>query len=221
MPPGNKLARSRLRHVGSCLSAYHARLSSGSSGSGAGAAPEAALGAAAAAAVVALPPSRVLSIQSHIVHGNLGNKCAVLPLQLLGFEVDNISTVQYSHMGAGRTGSILTAAELNSLMDGLDAQGLLGQYTHILTGWAAEAELLHAVANAVRRIQSANPAVVYLCDPVLGDNGSLYTPEGLAQIYAEELLPLVGGISSSFIRGVSADPAGTVCALLNNCVVQR
>ena len=160
-PCNRQLSRSsRLHHLVSCLSAscrqqrlraLHVGLAS----------------PAGTATSAALSPPRVLSIQSHIVHGNLGNKCAVFPLQLLGFEVDNISTVQYSHMGAGRTGSILSARDLTTLIDGLDAQGLLGQYTHVLTGWAAEAELLRAIAVAVQRIRTANPAVVYLCDPVV------------------------------------------------------
>ena len=96
--------------------------------------------------------------------------------QLLGFEVDNISSVQFSHMGAGRRGSILTAAELKQLIDGLDASGLLGSYTHVLTGWAGEIELLRGIADAVRRVRAANPAVVYVCDPVLGDDGALCAP---------------------------------------------
>ena len=40
---------------------------------------------------------RVLSIQSHVVHGYVGNKCAVLPLQLHGFDVDPINSVQFSN----------------------------------------------------------------------------------------------------------------------------
>ena len=96
--------------------------------------------------------------------------------QLLGFEVDNISSVQFSHMGAGRRGSVLTAAELKQLIDGLDASGLLGSYTHVLTGWAGEIELLRGIADAVRRVRAANPAVVYVCDPVLGDDGALCAP---------------------------------------------
>jgi hypothetical protein len=40
---------------------------------------------------------RVLSIQSHTVHGYVGNKAAVLPLQLLGFDVDPINSVQFSN----------------------------------------------------------------------------------------------------------------------------
>ena len=122
--------RARVRHFGNCLGAQ--------------------LHVASGPASVPPPaqPPRVLSIQSHIVHGNLGNKCAVFPLQLLGFEVDNISSVQFSHMGAGRTGSILAAAELKELMDGLEGAGMLGQYTHILTGWAGEVELLRGIADA-------------------------------------------------------------------------
>ena len=49
--------------------------------------------AAAAAPLVAAAP-RVLSIQSHVVSGYVGNKCAMFPLQLLGFDVDPINSVQ-------------------------------------------------------------------------------------------------------------------------------
>jgi pyridoxine kinase len=37
---------------------------------------------------------RVLSVQSHVVSGYVGNKSATFPLQLLGFEVDAINSVQ-------------------------------------------------------------------------------------------------------------------------------
>lgn len=44
---------------------------------------------------------RVLSIQSHVVHGYVGNKCCVFPLQSLGYDVDPICSVQFSnHTGA-------------------------------------------------------------------------------------------------------------------------
>ena len=183
-----RVARSRLRHVASCLS--HQRLGATSSTSAAASSAASGDGGVGAASEGGGGrPGRVLAIQSHIVHGNLGNKCAVFPLQLLGYEVDNISTVQYSHMGAGRQGTILSGEQLTALIDGLEANGLLGTYSHILTGWAADAGLLRAVAAAVRRVRKANPAAIYVCDPVLGDNGSLYTPDGLAAIYRDELVP--------------------------------
>jgi hypothetical protein len=40
---------------------------------------------------------RVLSIQSHVVSGYVGNRCAVFPLQLLGFDVDFVNTVNFSN----------------------------------------------------------------------------------------------------------------------------
>ena len=44
--------------------------------------------AAVKSAAGAMPAAkRVLSIQSHVVHGYVGNRCAVFPLQLLGFDV--------------------------------------------------------------------------------------------------------------------------------------
>ena len=70
------------------------------------------------------PPAsrRVLSIQSHVVHGSVGNKSATFPLQLLGFEVDPINSVQLSnHMGYPHYGGQITAAgELEKLVHGLD-----------------------------------------------------------------------------------------------------
>ena len=53
---------------------------------------------------------RVLSIQSHVVSGYVGNKSAAFPLQLLGFEVDTINSVQFSnHTGytAGVRGQVV------------------------------------------------------------------------------------------------------------------
>ncbi len=41
--------------------------------------------------------SKILSIQSHVVAGYVGNKSAVFPLQLLGFDVDFVNTVHFSN----------------------------------------------------------------------------------------------------------------------------
>lgn len=41
--------------------------------------------------------ARTSSIQSHVVRGYVGNKCSVFPLQLLGFDVDPVNSVQFSN----------------------------------------------------------------------------------------------------------------------------
>lgn len=132
----------------------------------------------------------VMSIQSHVVHGYVGNRCAVFPLQLLGFEVDFVNSVQFScHTGyPSFSGSVLGGAQLDELVDGLDANDLLG-YSHLLTGYIGSATFLRSVLRLVAKLREKGE-VCYVCDPVLGDNGKLYVPEELVAIYRSEVLPL-------------------------------
>jgi pyridoxine kinase len=81
-------------------------------------------------------PGRVLSIQSHVVHGYVGNRCCVFPLQLLGFDVDFINSVQFSNHTQyehGISGQKLTETELRELCDGL-ARNHLNSYSWVITG---------------------------------------------------------------------------------------
>eukprot|EP00940_MAST-03C_sp_MAST-3C-sp2_P000010 g10.t1 len=134
---------------------------------------------------------RVLSVQSHTVHGYVGNKAAVFPLQLNGFDVDFINAVQFSnHTGYGSwTGSKLDGDQLKVLMDGLDENSLLG-YSHLLTGYAGSASFLRAIVQCAKRLKENAPRLQYFCDPVMGDNGKLYVPQELVKIYAAEVVPL-------------------------------
>lgn len=44
----------------------------------------------------------ILSIQSHVAYGYVGNRAATFPLQRLGFDVWAVNTVQFSnHTGYG------------------------------------------------------------------------------------------------------------------------
>jgi pyridoxine kinase len=108
------------------------------------------------------PVPRVLSIQSHVVHGYVGNKCAVLPLNRLGFEVDAINSVQFSNHTGYPTfaGQVMDGQQLVQVLDGLDANGLL-RYTHLLTGYIGSLSLLETIAEAVQRLRKINPHLVY------------------------------------------------------------
>eukprot|EP00050_Salpingoeca_kvevrii_P001452 m.169944 g.169944 ORF g.169944 m.169944 type:complete len:296 (-) comp10375_c0_seq2:3516-4403(-) len=139
---------------------------------------------------------RILSIQSHVVSGHVGNKSATFPLQLLGYDVDAINSVQFSnHTGyASFRGTKLAADELWSIFCGLEANDLL-QYTHLLTGYVGSAEFLSTVVRIVRRMREINPDLIYVCDPVMGDDGKLYVPEDLVPIFRDELTPLANIIT--------------------------
>ncbi|XP_046848869.1 LOW QUALITY PROTEIN: pyridoxal kinase-like [Xenia sp. Carnegie-2017] len=134
---------------------------------------------------------RVLSIQSHVVHGYVGNKSATFPLQVNGFEVDAVNSVQFSnHTGYGHwKGQVLNSNELKELYDGLRLNKI-NNYTHLLTGYVGSESFLEEVVNVLLDLRKLNPTLVFVCDPVMGDHGKFYVPESLLPIYRDKLLPL-------------------------------
>ncbi|SPP77476.1 pyridoxal kinase [Drosophila guanche] len=135
---------------------------------------------------------RVLSIQSHVVHGYVGNKVATYPLQLLGFDVDPLNSVQFSNHTGYQTfkGPVSNEKELVTIIEGLEENELLGQYSHLLTGYIGNPLFLREIGIIVQKLRKANPKLVYVCDPVMGDNGQLYVPKELLPIYRDEIIPL-------------------------------
>ncbi|XP_021296496.1 pyridoxal kinase isoform X1 [Herrania umbratica] len=142
---------------------------------------------------LALPSDtgRVLSIQSHTVQGYVGNKSAVFPLQLLGYDVDPINSVQFSNHTGYPTfkGHVLNGQQLWDLIGGLEANDLL-YYTHLLTGYIGSVSFLNKVLEVVHKLRSVNPNLTYVCDPVMGDEGKLYVPEDLVSVYREKVVPV-------------------------------
>lgn len=141
---------------------------------------------------------RVLSIQSHVVSGYAGNKAAVFPLQLLGFDVDVINSVQFSnHTGYAKKweGEVLNGTQLGSLLEGLERNDLLSRTDHLLTGYIGSESFLHGVLKVLRTLKKHNPDCRYICDTVFGDNGKLYVPAELVGIYREEVIPLANVVT--------------------------
>lgn len=138
----------------------------------------------------------VLSIQSSVVHGYVGNKAAVFPLQTLGFEVDPVSSCQFSnHTGyPSFTGYRHSGQELQEIRRGLTENDFLRKYSAMLTGYCASASFLQEVQQLAKVLRAENPSVFYLCDPVLGDDGKMYVPQEFIQIY-KSILPLASCIT--------------------------
>ncbi|PWN19278.1 Ribokinase-like protein [Microstroma glucosiphilum] len=134
-------------------------------------------------------PSRLLSVQSHVVSGYVGNRSATFPLQLLGWDVDVINTVQFSnHTGYGRwKGLRFDDSHISSLFQGLEENGLLKQ-SRMLSGYMPSPSVVQAVLEAVERIREVNPELIYLCDPVMGDMGrGMYVDKEVLPVYRSML----------------------------------
>jgi pyridoxine kinase len=118
-------------------------------------------------------PGRVLSIQSWVAHGHVGNAAAMFALQRLGLEVDAIHTVQFSnHTGYGSwTGNVYAPESIAELVDGIEARGALEMFDSVLSGYMGSAGTVEQVVNTVRRVREQNSSALYCCDPVMGDVG--------------------------------------------------
>src|ERR671918_1561626 len=101
----------------------------------------------------------LLSIQSHVAYGHVGNAAAVFALQRLGFEVWPVHTVQFSnHTGYGEwTGQVFTADHIADLIRGIEERGVLGSCEAVLSGYMGGADLGDAILDGVRRVRDANP----------------------------------------------------------------
>ena len=134
----------------------------------------------------------ILSIQSHVAYGHVGNAAAVFVMQRLGAQVWPLHTVQYSnHKGYGAwTGQDFSAAHIAELMEGLAARGVLAACDAVLSGYIGQTAMGAAIEDAVKTVRRANRQAIYLCDPVMGDNGELYVAEDIPAFFREKALPL-------------------------------
>jgi pyridoxine kinase len=134
----------------------------------------------------------ILSIQSWVAYGHVGNASAVFPLQRLGAEVWAINTVQFSnHTGYGAwTGQVFTGQAVRELVDGIASRGALGRCDAVLSGYMGDAGIGEAILDTVARVRAANPAALYCCDPVIGDEGrGVYVRPGIPALLRDRALP--------------------------------
>lgn len=135
----------------------------------------------------------ILSIQSSVAYGYVGNSAAVFPLQRLGIEVWPVVTVHFSnHTGYGAwRGPLLAAADLREVLTGIQERGVLGRCDAVLSGYQGAEEVGEVVLDAVARVKAANPKAVYCCDPVMGDTGrGFFVRPGIPEFMRDHVIPM-------------------------------
>ena len=135
---------------------------------------------------------KVLSIQSHVAYGHVGNASAVFPMQRLGVEVWPVHTVQFSnHTGYGAwRGRVFDRASVEEIVQGIAERGVLGQCDAVLSGYMGSPEIGTAILGAVAAVRGANARALYCCDPVIGDTYSgIYVQPGIPELLREQALP--------------------------------
>ena len=134
----------------------------------------------------------ILSIQSHVAYGHVGNASAVFPMQRLGVEVWPIHTVQFSnHTGYGAwKGRVFDGPAIEELVQGIAERGALPGCDGVLSGYMGSADIGNAILSAVERVRAANPDALYCCDPVIGDVGrGVFVGPGVPEFMRDRAVP--------------------------------
>jgi pyridoxine kinase len=135
----------------------------------------------------------ILSIQSHVAYGHVGNSAAVFALQRLGCEVWPVNTVQFSnHTGYGAwKGELFPAAMIDAVVEGIAERDVLASCDGVLTGYIGSLEIGVAILRAVGQVKAANPRAVYCCDPVIGNRRrGVFVQRGVPEFFRERAIPL-------------------------------
>jgi pyridoxine kinase len=135
----------------------------------------------------------VISIQSQVAFGHVGNSAAVFPMQMHGIDVVAVPTTLLSNRPGYPTirGRVLEAQLVADLLQGIEERGAVDAARAILSGYLGSAEIASVVADFVARAKLKNPALLYACDPVLGDrNTGLFVRPDIPPLVRDRLCPL-------------------------------
>jgi pyridoxine kinase len=135
---------------------------------------------------------QVLSIQSSVAYGHVGNSAAVFPLQRLGHEVWPVNTVHFSnHTGYGAwRGPLLSPEDVREVIAGIDDRGALAGVDAVLSGYQGDPAVGAVILDAVARVKELNPDAVYCCDPVMGDVGrGMFVRPGIPEFMRDAVVP--------------------------------
>jgi pyridoxine kinase len=152
----------------------------------------------------------ILSIQSSVAYGHVGNSAAVFPLQRMGFEVWPVNTVHFSnHTGYGQwRGTVLPAEDVAGVVRGIEDRGVLPRCDAVLSGYMGDASLGEVVVGAVARVKGLNADAIYCCDPVMGDAGrGFFVRPGIPEFIKDVAVPAADVITPNqfeleFLTGV-------------------
>jgi pyridoxine kinase len=157
----------------------------------------------------------VLSVQSWVACGNVGNCAALFPLQRLGIDTWSLNTVAFSnHTGYGKwRGAAVPTRIIASLFEGIAELGVLPRCDAVLSGYLGEPELGPVLLDIVARVKAANPRALYCCDPVMGDTGpGWYVGAGIREWYRDQALAAadIATPNRFELEWLTGSPVGTV-----------
>ena len=135
----------------------------------------------------------ILSIQSVVAYGHVGNSAAVFPLQRIGHEVWPVYTVNFSnHTGYGSwKGPMIPADDVREVIAGIDDRGALKDVDVVLSGYQGGDDIAQVIVDTVARVKALNPKAMYACDPVMGNAKSgCHVSDNIPPLLRDTVVPV-------------------------------
>ena len=156
---------------------------------------------------------KILSIQSAVAYGHVGNSAAVFPLQRIGVEVLPVYTVNFSnHTGYGAwRGPLIDPVDVAAVITGIEERGAFPQIDAVLSGYQGGVGIGDVIVDAVGRVKAANPDALYACDPVMGNAKSgCFVAPAIPELLRERVVPVADIITPNqfelgFLTGTEPD----------------
>ena len=164
----------------------------------------------------------ILSIQSAVAYGHVGNSAAVFPLQRIGHEVWPVYTVNFSnHTGYGAwEGPMIPAAQVRKIVQGIEDRGALARVDAVLSGYQGGDDIADVIVDTVARVKELNPNALYACDPVMGNAKSgCFVSDNIPPLLRDKVVPVADIITPNqfelgYLTGKEAtDPDSTLDAV--------
>ena len=160
---------------------------------------------------------KILSIQSAVAHGHVGNSAAVFPLQRIGVEVIPVNTVNFSnHTGYGAwRGPMIDPADVREVITGVGERGVFEGVDAVLSGYQGGEGIADVIIDAVAKVKAANPDAVYACDPVMGNAKSgCFVAPAIPDLLRDRVVPVADIITPNqfelgYLTGTEPDTVET------------
>ncbi len=136
---------------------------------------------------------KILSIQSAVAYGHVGNSAAVFPLQRIGVEVLPVYMVTFSnHTGYGAwRGPLISPDDVREVITGIEERGVFPRIDAVLSGYQGSEGISDVIIDTVTRVKAANPNAVYACDPVMGNAKSgCFVAPAIPVLLRERVVPV-------------------------------
>ncbi len=143
-------------------------------------------------------PIDVVSVQSQVVYGRVGNSVAVRTFETHGLHVAPVPTVllgsvpHYDNVHGG----VVPDAWFAGWLEDLVARRCLERLRLVQLGYLGNVAQAHILASWIATRRAATPALQVLIDPVIGDHANgIYVEPALVPVYRDTLLPLADGLT--------------------------